>query len=100
MSEVRVPPELLEKASRVCGDLRDDLKRGAADIGDETRAALSGLAGWQTRTALDQLHWSWSDDLTKLDGYLSKLGDALHGCALDYRHTDQASAARFDIRGR
>ncbi|MER6591404.1 type VII secretion target [Micromonospora purpureochromogenes] len=100
MTELRVEPDLLEKASRVCDDLRDDLRRSAADIGDETQAALSGLPGWQTRTALEQLRWSWSDDLTKLTGYLSKIGEALRDCGRDYRYSDEASAAHFDIRGR
>ncbi|MEV4467320.1 type VII secretion target [Micromonospora echinofusca] len=100
MIELHVEPELLEKASRVCDDLRDDLRRDVSDVGDETRAAVSGLPGWQTRAALEQLRWSWSDDLTKLDRYLSQVGDALQGCAMDYRYSDEANAARFDIHGR
>ncbi|MEU6076956.1 type VII secretion target [Micromonospora sp. NPDC047074] len=100
MIELRVEPELLEKASYVCDDLGDDLRRSASGIGDETRAAVAGLPGWQTRTALEQLRWSWSDDLTKLDGHLTTVGEALRGCAMDYRYTDEANAARFDIRER
>ncbi|MGC5331887.1 WXG100 family type VII secretion target [Micromonospora sp. DT62] len=100
MIELHVEPELLEKASRVCDDLRDDLRRGVSDVGDETRAAVSGLPGWQTRVALEQLRWSWSDDLAGLERYLSQVGDALQGCAMDYRYSDEASAARFDIPGR
>ncbi|MEU4774641.1 type VII secretion target [Micromonospora sp. NPDC023644] len=100
MIELHVEPELLEKASRVCDDLRDDLRRGVSDVGDETRAAVAGLPGWQTRAALEQLRWSWSDDLTKLDGYLAQMGDALQGCAMDYRYSDEASAAHFDLGGR
>ncbi|SCL36943.1 Excreted virulence factor EspC, type VII ESX diderm [Micromonospora pallida] len=100
MTEVRVEPEVLEKTSHVCDDLRDDLRRSAADIEDDTQAALSGLPGWQTRTALEQLRWSWSDDLTKLTGHISNIGDALRGCARDYRYSDVASAALFDIRER
>ncbi|MER7335220.1 MULTISPECIES: type VII secretion target [unclassified Micromonospora] len=97
MTEVRVEPDVLEKASHVCDGLRDDLRRSTADIGDETQAALAGLSGWQTRTALEQLRWSWSDDLTKLSSYLSNVGDALGDCARDYRYSDEASAAHFDI---
>ncbi|MEV4210170.1 type VII secretion target [Micromonospora sp. NPDC049662] len=100
MTEVRVEPELLDKAARVADDLRNQLQRSAADVGDETDGAVTGLPGWQTRTALEQLRWSWSDDLAKLTNYLTALGDGLRLCATDYRYADEANAARFDIRGR
>ncbi|MEH0973322.1 hypothetical protein V6U77_19560 [Micromonospora sp. CPCC 205546] len=100
MIELHVEPELLEKAARVCDDLRDDLRGGVSDLGDETRTAVAGLPGWQTRTALERLRWSWSDDLRKLDRHVSAVGDALQGCAMDYRYSDEASAAHFDLPGR
>jgi hypothetical protein len=58
VTTLHVGPDLLEKASHICEDLRDDLRRSAADIEDETQAAFSGLPGWQTRTALEELRWS------------------------------------------
>ncbi|MEK8106547.1 type VII secretion target [Micromonospora sp. M12] len=100
MVELRVEPELLDKAAKVADDLRDQLRKSAADVGDETDAAVAGLPGWRTRAALEQFRWSWSDDLAKLTTYLTSLGDGLRGCATDYRYSDEASAARFDIRGR
>lgn len=98
--DVRVDPEVLEAGARVCGELRSRLTVSAADVEPETGAAASGLPGWRTREALEQLIWTWRDDLTKLARYLDTFGDALAGCAVDYRHTDRASADRFDIRGR
>ncbi|MEW2386002.1 type VII secretion target [Micromonospora sp. NPDC047707] len=98
--ELRVEPELLDRAAQVADELRDELRKSAADVGDETDGAVAGLAGWQTRTALEQLRWSWSDDLAKLTSYLEKVGDGLRGCARDYRYSDEASATRFDIRRR
>ncbi|MFG1869182.1 type VII secretion target [Micromonospora arborensis] len=100
MVELRVDPELLDKAARVAAELREQLRKSAADIDDETYAAVAGLPGWQTRTALEQFRWSWSDDLAKLTTYLTALADGLTGCAMDYRYSDEASAERFDIRGR
>nr|WP_026185541.1 type VII secretion target [Salinispora pacifica] len=100
MTELRVAPDLLDRAAGACADLREDLRRSAADIGDETGMAVSGLPGWQTRAALEQLHESWLADLTRLTGYLDQLGDAFGDCARDYRYSDEANAAHFDIRGR
>ncbi|SCF29052.1 Uncharacterized conserved protein YukE [Micromonospora purpureochromogenes] len=100
MAEFRVEPEVLDRAARVADGLRDELRKSAADVGGETDAAVAALGGWQTRSALEQFRWSWSDDLSKLTDYLTELGDGLRGCAWDYRSTDEASAARFDIRGR
>lgn len=100
MAELRVEPDLLENASRVCEDLHAVLQRSAVGVQDETQAAISGLPGWRTRPALEQLSWSWSDDLSNLTGNLSKIGDALGDCARDYRYGDQASAALFDNLGR
>ena len=100
MAELRVEPDVLDRAARVADDLRDDLRKSAADVGGETDAAVVALAGWQTRSALEQFRWSWSEDLSKLAEYLTKVSDGLRGCASDYRLSDEASAARFDIRGR
>lgn len=93
-------PDLLDRAARVCVELREDLRRDAADIGDETATAVSGLPGWQTQAALERLHESWLADLTRLTGDLDHLGDAFTDCARDYRYSDEANAAHFDIRGR
>lgn len=98
--DVRVEPAVLDEASRVCADLRESLRQGAADVEPDTEAAMSGLPGWSARGALEELLWTWRDDFTKLSGYLATFGDALTGAAADYRHTDEANAARFDIRGR
>ncbi|TCB89403.1 hypothetical protein E0H26_28070 [Micromonospora zingiberis] len=100
MTEVRVEPEVLTRAAGVCGDLREGLRQSAADVDGETLAAVSGLPGWRSRSALEQLAVSWQDDLAKLVGYLSTLGDAFDECAVDYRYSDNANAALFDIRGR
>ncbi len=100
MTELRVEPDLLENASRVCEDLQAVLQRSTVGIQDETQAAMSGLPGWRTRPALEQLSWSWSDDLSNLTDYLSKIGDALGDCARGYRYGDQASATLFDRCGR
>ncbi|GGM42611.1 hypothetical protein GCM10011608_29100 [Micromonospora sonchi] len=97
---MRVDPEVLTKAGVVCGDLRDGLRRSAADVDDETLAAVAGLPGWRTRAALEQVAVSWQDDLRKLMGYLSTLSEAFNECARDYRYSDSTAAARFDIRGR
>ncbi|MGN9808147.1 hypothetical protein ACTMSW_02150 [Micromonospora sp. BQ11] len=76
---------------------RDQVDRPSATPLD---AAVAALGGWQTRAALEQFRWSWSEDLSKLADYLTKVGDGLRECASDYRSSDEASAARFDIRGR
>lgn len=98
--ELRIDPGVLEAAAEVCGDLRDRVRASAVDIEPETEAAIAGLAGWRTRGALQDLLSSWQEDLTKLTGYLKTFSDALAGCAMDYRYSDVANAARFDIRGR
>lgn len=100
MADVRVKPEVLEQAAHVCDDLRDQVRAKRAGVAADTEAAVAGLAGWQTRTALEELAWAWGDDLGKLAGYIERYGDALRGCATDYRYTDEASAAHFDLRGR
>ena len=98
--EVRVEPAVLETASRVCEDLRARLRRGVQDVEPGTESAVSGLPGWHTREALEELMWTWREDFQKLSGYLETLADALRAAAKDYRHTDEANAAHFDIRGR
>jgi len=100
VTEVRVDPGVLEQAARVCDDLREHVRSTRSRITTNTEEAASGLPGWHTRRALEELSWAWSDDLRKLAGYLEKYGDALRGCAMDYRNTDVANAARLDIRGR
>ncbi|PZM88444.1 MAG: hypothetical protein DIU79_16865 [Actinobacteria bacterium] len=100
MNEVRVDPAVLERAARVCDDMRAQVRVRRSGITADTEEAASGLPGWQTRRALEELSWAWGDDLRKLAGYLEKYGEALRGCARDYRHTDVANAARLDIRGR
>ncbi len=96
MVDFRVEPDVLDKAARVVDDLRDDLQKSATRVDDWTTPAVTGLAGWRTRPALEQFQWSWSDDLSKLVDYLTKVSEALHGCATDYRHSDEANGARFD----
>ncbi|MFC4068630.1 WXG100 family type VII secretion target [Actinoplanes subglobosus] len=98
--EVRVDPLILETAARVCGGLRDRVGQGARDVGPATETAMSGLPGWETRAALESLLDAWTGDATRFGRYLEALGDALAGCARDYRYTDHANADLFDIRGR
>jgi hypothetical protein len=91
---------VLEAAAGVCGDLRDRVGQDGREVVPVTEAAMSGLAGWRTRQALDVMLDAWTDDVTGLGRYLGSLGDALSGCARDYRYTDHANAELFDIRGR
>jgi hypothetical protein len=93
--EVRVDPSVLDRAASACDGLRVELTSDEADVEPATTGAMSGLAGWGIRGALDQVLWWWRDDLTKLGGYLDGYGDALRGCARDYRVTDRADSGRF-----
>ncbi|WP_092548346.1 WXG100 family type VII secretion target [Actinoplanes derwentensis] len=98
--EVRVDPPILEAAAGACDELQDRLRQSSRNIEPETEVAMAGLPGWSTRGALESLMWAWNDDATRFATYLGSMGDALNGCARDYRHTDHANAALFDIRGR
>jgi len=97
--EVRGDPPILEAAAGACADLRGRLQTGGTDVTRETEAAISALPGWETRSALESLLWAWRDDIEGFAKYLDSLGNALSGCARDYRHADHANAALFDIRG-
>lgn len=95
--EVRVDPPVLQAAARTCADLSDKVQQGNRDIEAETETAMSGLPGFQTRTALETLMFAWTDDVKGLTAYLTALSESLHGCARDYTHTDHANADLFAI---
>lgn len=93
-------PPVLEAAARACAGLGERVREGNRDVGPETEAAMPGLGGWQTRRGLETLLTAWADDTAALTRYLGSLEDALQGCARDYRYTDHANAALFDIPDR
>ena len=90
-------PPILEAAAHRCAGLGDRVHQGDRNVGPETEAAAAGLPGWQTRRALETLLAAWTEQTAGLTTYLSAMGDALTGCARDYRHTDHANAGLFDI---
>jgi hypothetical protein len=100
VDEVRVDPAVLRSRAGACGDLNAKLTGDETGIEGATQAAAAGLPGWWTKGALEQLLWSWRDDLAKLGRYLDNFGAALEACARDYEHGDRANADNFDFRYR
>lgn len=97
---MQVEPERLDDAARACDDIRDRLRASAADVQPETETAIAGLPGWRTRGALERVAAAWDEDLKGFGSYLTDIAEALRKTAADYRYTDEANAANFDIRGR
>lgn len=95
VDEVRVDPAVLDAQARVARDLGEALRGDLADVEPESAQAARDLSGWLTGQAVADLVWRWRDDLTKLTDQMNGMSEGLRSCAMDYRHTDRASAEHF-----
>lgn len=93
--EVRVDPVVLDVTARAAAAVRESLRGEVTDVEPETTQAARELGGWLTGRSMEQLLWSWRDELGRLASQLDGVADGLTACARDYRYADRASADHF-----